>query len=185
MFTKAPDQPRKLRESGSENRGVTSETPRLEGPIRNRSLGPAPASTVNNDELISAAESILLPKRRNGRLFGDVGAAILSSSDRLFLGVSVDTPSWGLCAESCALAPMIAAGEYSFRKAVAVWKNPTTQLLHILPPCGVCREFMRSIDDGNLDSEIILGRDRSLRLRELLPAHEWPEPLTDSQLTKS
>ena len=74
---------------------------------------------------------------------------------------------------------MIAAGEYVFRKAVAVWRDPATDLLHILPPCGVCREFMRSIDDGNLDSEIVLGRDRSVRVRELLPVHEWPEPLND------
>lgn len=132
---------------------------------------------MKNDELISAAESILLPRVVKGRLFGHVGAAILSSSDRLFLGVSVDTPSWGLRAERCALASMIAAGEYVFRKAVAVWRDPATHLLHILPPCGVCREFMRSIDDGNLDSEIVLGRDRSVRVRELLPVHEWPEPL--------
>jgi cytidine deaminase len=134
---------------------------------------------MKNDELISAAESILLPRVVKGRLFGDVGAAILSSSGRLFLGVSVDTPSWGLCAERCALASMIAAGEYTFSKAVAVWRNPATHLLHILPPCGVCREFMRSIDDGNLDSEIVLERDRSVRVRELLPIHEWPEPLND------
>ena len=135
---------------------------------------------MNNDELISAAESILLPRVVKGRLFGDVGAAILSSSGRLFLGVSVDTPSWGLCAERCALASMIAAGEYAFRRSVAVWRDPSTHLLHVLPPCGLCREFMRSIDDGNLDSEIVLGRRRSVRLRALLPAHEWPEPLNES-----
>lgn len=136
---------------------------------------------MNNDELISAAGSILSPHTVKGRLFGDVGAAILSSSGRLFMGVSVDTPSWGLCAERCALATMIAAGEYGFRKGVAVWRDPATHLLHILPPCGICREFMRGIDDGNLDSEIILGRDHTARLRELLPSHEWPAPLKDSR----
>lgn len=53
----------------------------------------ASPSTVNNDELISAAESILRPRVVKGRRFGDVGAAILSASGRLFLGISVDTPS--------------------------------------------------------------------------------------------
>lgn len=132
---------------------------------------------MNNDQLISAAESVLLPRTVKGRLFGDVGAAILSMSDRLFVGVSVDTPSWGLCAERCALASMIATGEYTFKKAVAVWRDPASHLLHILPPCGVCREFMRGIEDQNLDSEIILARGRLVRLRDLLPAHEWPPPV--------
>ena len=59
---------------------------------------------MKNDELISAAESILLARVVKGRLFGDVGAAILSSSDRLFLGVSVDTPS-GVYVRNGALWP--------------------------------------------------------------------------------
>ena len=131
---------------------------------------------MKDQDLISAAESVLRPKTVKGRVFGDVAAAILSESGRLFLGVCVDTPSWGLCAERSALAAMIAAGEYKFRKVVAVWKDPASGLLHILPPCGVCREFMRCIDDNNLNAEIILGRDRILRLKDLLPLHAWPEP---------
>ena len=135
---------------------------------------------MTNDELISAASGVLLPRLVNGRLFSDVGAAVLSASDQLFLGVSVDTASWGLCAERCALATMIAAGEYAFTKAVAVWRDPATRLLHILPPCGICREFMRSIDYGNLDSEIVLGRRRVLLLRDLLPEHAWPAPADEA-----
>lgn len=109
-----------------------------------------------------------------------MGAAVLSASDQLFLGVSVDTASWGLCAERCALATMIAAGEYVFKKSVAVWRDPATQLLHILPPCGICREFMRSLDSRNLDSEIVLGRERVLLLRDLLPEHAWPSPVDEA-----
>jgi cytidine deaminase len=47
----------------------------------------------------------------------------------------------------------------------------------VLPPCGRCREFIRQVDPANLDTEVILGSDRSALLRELLPANEWPEPL--------
>lgn len=132
---------------------------------------------MTNDLLILAAENALQPRTVKGRLFGDVGAAVCSASGRLYVGVSVDTPGWGLCAERCALAAMISAGEYAFQKAVAVWRDPTTQLLHILPPCGICREFMRSIDDSNLESEIVLSKKRVARLKELLPAHEWPQPI--------
>jgi cytidine deaminase len=72
---------------------------------------------------------------------------------------------------------MIATGEYAFKKAVAVWRDPASQLLHILPPCGVCREFMRCIEDQNLDAEILLARSHMVRLRDLLPAHAWPPAL--------
>jgi cytidine deaminase len=71
---------------------------------------------------------------------------------------------------------MIAAGEYRFNKIVAVWRDPASELLYVLPPCGICREFMRNIDEGNLNAEIILARGRVLYLRDLIPAHEWPEP---------
>ncbi len=135
--------------------------------------------------LISAAEGVLRPLTVRGRLFGDVGAAIVSGTDRLFLGVSVDTPSWGLCAERNALAAMITSGEYKFKKAVTIWKEPTSGSLYILPPCGVCREFMRCIDETNLDSEIILGINRVALLRDLLPEHAWPKPMIQDRIQRS
>jgi hypothetical protein len=40
------------------------------------------------------------------------------------------------------------------------------------------QRFIRQIDGANIDTEvIILGRDRSARLRDLLPFNEWPDPL--------
>lgn len=76
---------------------------------------------------------------------------------------------------------MITQGEYRIKQVVAVWRNEQTGQLQVLPPRGVCREFMRQIDDANLDAEIILDldldRDRTQTLRELLPTHEWPKPL--------
>lgn len=49
--------------------------------------------------------------------------------------------------------------------------------MHVLPPCGRCREFIRQIDPANLDTEVILGRNRTTPLRDLLPETGWPEPL--------
>ena len=41
-----------------------------------------------------------------------------------------------------------------------------------MPPCGRCREFIRLIDEENLATEVVLGEERTMRLRELLPEHE-------------
>jgi cytidine deaminase len=71
---------------------------------------------------------------------------------------------------------MVTAGEYRIAQIVAVWKDDAGTT-YVLPPCGRCRELMRQIDPGNLDAEVVLGPDRAVRLRELLPYHEWPEPL--------
>jgi len=32
------------------------------------------------------------------------------------------------------------------------------------------------IDESNLDAEVVLGRVKTARLRELLLSHDWPEP---------
>ncbi len=139
---------------------------------------------MNYQGLVSAAEGVLRPLTVGGRVFGDVGAAVVSGTDRLFLGVCVDTPSWGLCAERSALAAMITSGEYRFKKAVAIWKEPTSGSLYILPPCGICREFMRCIDETNLDSEIILGTNRVALLRDLLPEHAWPKSMAQDRIPR-
>jgi cytidine deaminase len=70
----------------------------------------------------------------------------------------------------------VTAGEYQIAKIVAVWRDGDG-LLYVLPPCGRCREFIRQVDPANLDTEVILGSNRSALLRELLPASDWPEPL--------
>ena len=71
---------------------------------------------------------------------------------------------------------MVTAGEYRIRKVVAVSRHEDGKL-YVLPPCGRCREFMRQVDEGNLEAEVVLGRKESAKLRDLLPRHEWPAPL--------
>lgn len=135
-------------------------------------------AAMNNDELIDIAAGVLKPRAApGGRLSGDVGAVVVSANGRHFTGVSVDTPSWGLCAERSALAAMVTAGEYNFRRVAAVWRDDSDGRLYVLPPCGHCREFMRALDEANLEAEVVLGRTESAPLRELLPRHAWPAPL--------
>jgi len=127
--------------------------------------------------LIAAAELLLRPHRVGDRLFGDVGASLVSAGGNQYGGVCIDTGSGtGFCAEHSAIAAMVTAGEYQITAIVAVWRNETGEL-YVLPPCGRCREFIRQIDSANLETEVVLGRRRSVALRELLPAHEWPKAL--------
>jgi cytidine deaminase len=131
----------------------------------------------SNRDLILAASETLNPHVVGDRLFGDVGSVLTTPSGSLYRGVCIDTASGtGFCAEHSAIAAMVTAGEYRIERIVAVWRDDSARL-YVLPPCGRCREFIRQIDPANLDTEVILGLDRSATLRELLPAHAWPQPL--------
>jgi cytidine deaminase len=133
--------------------------------------------TASNAELIRAAEAALNPHRSGDRLFGDVASALTTSAGHQYLGVCIDTGSGtGFCAEHAAVAAMVTAGEYRIARIVAVWRDDQGRLV-VMPPCGRCREFLRQIDPANLDAEIVLGWQRSAPLADLLPYHEWPEPL--------
>ncbi|MEU4287839.1 hypothetical protein AB0E63_06430 [Kribbella sp. NPDC026596] len=72
---------------------------------------------------------------------------------------------------------MVTAREYKIAKIVAVCGGEEGAL-HVVPPCGRCREFIRQIDPANLDTEVVLGRHQTSSLRDLLPANTWPAPLT-------
>ena len=130
---------------------------------------------MTNRELIEQASDVVFPYSADGRLLGEVGAALLTDKGNLYRGVSIDTASGtGFCAEHSAVAAMVTAREYRIAKIVAVWKDDAGTLF-VLPPCGRCRLLMKQIDPSNLDAEVILGHE-SAPLRELLPYTDWPEP---------
>ncbi|MFP8941949.1 cytidine deaminase family protein [Streptomyces fenghuangensis] len=129
---------------------------------------------VPNDELIASAEAMLHPHPVGGRLFGNVASTLVTETGRFHSGVCIDTGSGtGFCAEHAAIAAMVTAREYRIARIVAVWRDDEGTL-RVVPPCGRCREFIRQIDPGNIDTEVVLGPRHSLALRELLPHHEWP-----------
>jgi cytidine deaminase len=133
---------------------------------------------LTNDELIRIAESVLNPKVVGDRLFGDVASTLMTDKGNVYSGVCIDTGSGtGFCAEHSAIAAMVTAGEYRIERIVAVWKDKS-EALYVLPPCGRCREFICQINDGNLETGVVLGRNKVVKLKELLPFHEWPEPLS-------
>lgn len=135
-------------------------------------------SPVTNQTLIDQAASVVNPHRSGDRLFGNVGAVVVTRNGNTYSGVCIDTGSGtGFCAEAAAIGAMVTAGEYEIEKIVAVWRDEADGELYVLPPCGRCREFIRQIDESNLNTYIVLGRNETKKLIDLLPNHEWPSPL--------
>jgi cytidine deaminase len=121
------------------------------------------------DELYAKAVAVLNPRKLSDSAdAGGVGAALLTASGAVYVGVCIDTAcSMGFCAEHAAAAAMITAGESRVLKMVAVgWDR------RILPPCGRCREFISQLDDANLASEVLVGPAQIVSLRDLLP-YDW------------
>jgi cytidine deaminase len=131
---------------------------------------------ISNAELIALALDVINPKQINGYTVGDVGVALVTDKGNVYRGVCVDAGSGlGFCAERTAISQMITNKEYKIRKIVAVWNNNPTQDVHVLPPCGACRQYMYLLCEDALDIDVVLGHDESVRLAELLPYSGWPE----------
>ena len=129
---------------------------------------------MDNRAMIAAAVDHLRPHQHGDRLFGDVATMLVTATGRPFFGVCIDTASGtGFCAEAAAIGAMVTAGEYAIAEIVAVWRDEHGTVF-VLPPCGRCREFIRQIDDANLDTRVVLGTGDSAALRDLLPRCEWP-----------
>jgi cytidine deaminase len=128
---------------------------------------------MTNEKLISKAVSVINSKKVGEFLIGNVGSALISESGKIYLGVCIDTSfSMGFCAEHNAIGSMITAGEYKIKKIVGVWKDDKGHIF-ILSPCGRCREFMRQINKENLETDVILAKDKVVKLKELLPYYDW------------
>lgn len=131
---------------------------------------------MTNEQLIQQAAALVRPHVVKDRLMADVGAVVISEQGKVYMGVCADTAGTGVDAEVAVLMAMITAGEYKFQKIVAVWKD-TDGTICVLHPCGKCREFMRQIDLENMEAEVILGKDRTARLKELLPYQDDFSPV--------
>jgi len=127
---------------------------------------------MTNKELIKKAAAVVKPKKTKGGLFADVGCALLSEKGKVYTGVCAVSGSNVFCAEENAIGSMITDGEYNINKIVAVWKDENGATF-VIPPCGNCRQFMRETDESNLETEVVLDRDKTVKLKELLPYYDW------------
>ena len=121
---------------------------------------------IKDAELIRKAKKVVhLHKASEHVKLGEVGCALISGKGKVYVGVSIDAACGiGFCAEHSAIASMVTNGEYQIKRIVAVLADG-----RILPPCGRCRELMYQVDEKNLDTDVIIGKNRTVKLRKLLP----------------
>lgn len=101
---------------------------------------------------------------------GEVAAAILSRSGKIYTGVCIDTCSTlGICAERNAIFNMITNGEQEIDRVLCILPDGSSGA-----PCGACRELMvQLMPEKYKEIEIMLdyAAERTVKLGEITP--EW------------
>ena len=121
------------------------------------------------EELSQKATEVLNPRQLSSTAeAGSVAAAILTPNGYIYTGICIETAcAMGICAEHSAAAAMLTAGESQIVKMVAINKRG-----NILPPCGRCREFISQLNDKNIETEVLINRNKAVKLIDLLP-YDW------------
>ena len=116
-------------------------------------------------ELIEKARD-LIRKRKSKR--SSVGAALRTSSDKVFCGVNIEiecSAPCSICAEYAAIGTMVSEGENEIQTIVAVSSNRDYS---VLPPCGKCRQFISEFGNPYVIVEVG-GKLKKAKLSELYP----------------
>ena len=122
-------------------------------------------------EMLKAARAVLNARQVSEYVScGEVAAAILSESGRIYTGVCVDTAcTLGICAERNAIFNMLTNGEQEIRKVLAIMPDGKTGA-----PCGACRELMVQLMPETYKGVLIMldyNQEKSVTLGDLTP--EW------------
>lgn len=122
-------------------------------------------------EMYNAAKEVLNARAVSDYVScGEVAAAVLSKSGRIYTGVCIDTAcTLGICAERNAIFNMITHGEHKIDKVLCIMPDGSNGA-----PCGACRELMVQLMPGNYQGiEIMLdySTGRTITLGEITP--QW------------
>ncbi len=104
-----------------------------------------------------------------------VGAALRSTSGRIFAGCNVENATYGLtmCAERVAIFKAVSEGERGF-SAIAV----VTDTEVLTPPCGACRQLIWEFcGDIPVSMANLQGKIELMQMKDL-----FPKPFDDSNL---
>jgi cytidine deaminase len=104
-----------------------------------------------------------------------VGAALRSTSGRIFAGCNVENATYGLtmCAERVAIFKAVSEGERGF-SAIAV----VTDTEVLTPPCGACRQLIWEFcGDIPVSMANLQGKIEVMQMKDL-----FPKPFDDSNL---
>ena len=123
------------------------------------------------NEMYEAAKAVLKARTISKYVTcGEVSAAILSKSGKIYTGVCVDTCSTlGICAERNAIFNMITNGEQEIDKVICVMDDGSNGA-----PGGACRELMvQLMPEAYKDIEIMVDYQakRIVKLGDITP--EW------------
>ena len=123
------------------------------------------------NQMYGAAKAVLNERKISEYVTcGEVAAAVLSKSGKIYTGVCIDTCSGlGVCAERNAIFNMITAGEQEIDKVLCIMPDGSCGA-----PCGACRELMvQMMARKYYDIEIMLDYDtgRTVKLGDITP--EW------------
>ena len=122
-------------------------------------------------EMYGAAKAVLKERRISEYVTcGEVSAAVLSKSGKIYTGVCIDTCSTlGICAERNAIFNMITNGEQEIDKVLCILPDGSNGA-----PCGACRELMVQLMAGkyhNIEIMLDYSTGRTITLGEITP--EW------------
>jgi len=122
-------------------------------------------------EMYAAAKAVLKERKITDYVScGEVAAAVISKSGRIYTGVCIDTCSGlGVCAERNAIFNMITNGESEIDKVLCIMPDGSCGA-----PCGACRELMVQLMAGNYGGVEIMtdyNEGRTVKLGDITP--EW------------
>ena len=122
-------------------------------------------------EMYEAAKAVRVERKFSDYVSGgEVSAAVLSRSGKIYTGVCIDTCSGlGVCAERNAIFNMITNGEHEIDKVLCIMPDGSSGA-----PCGACRELMVQLMASSYhDIEIMLdySKCRTVKLGDITP--EW------------
>ncbi|WP_050613893.1 cytidine deaminase [Bacillus testis] len=117
------------------------------------------------EQAIQARESAYTPYSKF-----NVGAAVLTKNDKVFLGCNIENASYGLanCAERTALFKAVSENETEF-EAIAIVADTDGPV----SPCGACRQVMAEFFDAHTKIYLanLKGDLQETSMDELLPGY--------------
>ena len=129
-------------------------------------------------KLIEKAKRIIRKSRPVNLIdTGDVGAALITSKNNIYSGVSLGFYCGiGSCGEYQAIGSMISNGEKEIKTIVAVWYDEKKKIYMVVPPCGKCREMILQTCKKNKSTEVIVSDSEKVKLKDLMPC-AWGDTL--------
>ncbi len=130
---------------------------------------------MDNKELLIQAKNALKNSYSPYSEF-KVGAALLTTSGKIYTGCNVENASYGatICAERTAILKAVSEGERDFSKIAIVSESDNKKFVDFAGdftfPCGMCVQVMTEfMKDSEVILENKLGEIEVIKVKELAP----------------